>query len=308
MASSSPTPSPTTAQVRPKPGLLLVHPRLHDPTPSNATTFLRWTKLHFRDLLDMPDTGSGHVTQDLRFVAPEGDEAYTHNKEEEGEGKEMLPKYLYTCLVNDIACLKGEAYAAVSRQLNLEKTRALGEGEVGVGFQEEQGKEKMVFDIVDAKFAVYEEVGGGGGGGGEMSFQRLPPHLTSRMGAAPKSVLIAVYGDVSLEVGVDRDTVPQILHDSLLARFKAVVPPTLTPYSSLYKWAGVEAQPDNHPLIGKDGRGEWMVLLLLVDETGETLVRGHAVMLVEGWVEEERGKMGVGGIEFGVWEGEVFMG
>lgn len=253
----------------------------------------------------MPDTGSGHVTQDLRFVAPEGDEAYTHNKEEEGEGKEMLPKYLYTCLVNDIACLKGEAYAAVSRQLNLEKTRALGEGEVEVGFQEEEeGEEKMVFDIVDAKFAVYEEVGGGG----EMSFQRLPPHLTSRMGAAPKSVLVAVYGDVSPGAGVDRNTVLQILHDSLLARFKAVVPPTLTPYSSLYKWAGVEAQPDSHPLIGKDGRGEWMVLLSLVDEKGETLVREHAVMLVKGWVEEERGRVGVGRIDFGLWEGEVFMG
>jgi len=262
-------------------------------------------------MLNIPDTGSGHVTQDLRFVAPEGDDGYTHthDKKEQGEdGKRAMPKYLYTCLMDDIAFLKTEAYMGVSRRLNLEKSRKLEEGEMGVGFlEEEEGEEKMVFDIVDAQFAVYEEVGGLGREG-EKPFQRLPKHLTSRMGAAPKSVLVTVYIDVPLGVGMDRDTVPQALHDSLLSRFKAVVPPALKPYLSLYRWAGVEAQPEAHPLIGKDGRGEWMVLLLLVDEEGETLVRGHAVMLVEGWVEQERGKAGVGGIEFGVWEGEVFMG
>ncbi|KAI4631633.1 uncharacterized protein J4E87_002339 [Alternaria ethzedia] len=123
-------------------GLLLVHPRLHDPTPANATTFLRWTKLHFRDMLNIPDTGSGRVTQDLRFVAPEGDDGYTHThdkKKEEGEGgKSAMPKYLYTCLMDDIAFLKTEPYMGVSRRLNLEKSRNLEEGEVGVGFLEEE--------------------------------------------------------------------------------------------------------------------------------------------------------------------------
>jgi hypothetical protein len=52
-----------------KPGLLLVHPRLHTPNAENAATFLRWTKLHFRDMLNLPDTGLGSVTRDLRFVA-----------------------------------------------------------------------------------------------------------------------------------------------------------------------------------------------------------------------------------------------
>jgi len=261
-------------------------------------------------MLNILDTGCGRVTQDLRFVAPEGDDGYGHDKKEAGEGgKGAMPKYFYTCLMDDIAFLKTEAYMGVSRRLNLEKSRNLEEGEVGVGFleEEEEGEEKMVFDIVDARFAVYEEVGGLGREG-EMPFQRLPKHLASRMGAAPKSVLVAVYIDVPLGVGAERDTVPRGLHDSLFARFKAVVPPALKPYSSLYKWAGVEAQPDSHPLIGKDRRGEWMVLLLLVDEEGETLVRGHAVMLVEGWVEQERGKVRDGRIEFGVWEGEVFMG
>jgi hypothetical protein len=164
MASPSPTP---------KPGLLLVHPRLHDPTPTNATTFLRWTRLHFRDLLDMPDTGSGHVTRDLRFVAPDSDDAYTHKKEEDGAGEEVMrPKYMYTCLVDNLAVLKGEAYNGVSRRLNLEKTRGLKNGEVGVEAQEEEGEEKMVFDIVDAKFAVYEEVESGSLG--SETFQNLP--------------------------------------------------------------------------------------------------------------------------------------
>ncbi|KAI4921273.1 hypothetical protein J4E85_008618 [Alternaria conjuncta] len=154
LPSRNPSPPP---QARPKPGLLLVHPRLHDPTPANATTFLRWTKLHFRDMLNIPDTGSGRVTQDLRFVAPEDDDGYTHDKKEEGEdGKSAMPKYLYTCLMDDIAFLKTEAYMGVSRRLNLEKSRTLEEGEVGVGFLEEkeEGEEKMVFDIVDAQFAV----------------------------------------------------------------------------------------------------------------------------------------------------------
>ncbi|KAI4674194.1 uncharacterized protein J4E84_010700 [Alternaria hordeiaustralica] len=113
-------------------------------------------------MLNIPDTGSGHVTQDLRFVAPEGDDGYTHTHDKKEEGKEtskgLMPKYLYTCLMDDIAFLKTEAYMGVSRRLNLEKSRTLEEGEVGVGFLEEEGEgeEKMVFDIVDAQFAVVE--------------------------------------------------------------------------------------------------------------------------------------------------------
>jgi hypothetical protein len=50
-----------------------------------------------------------------------------------------------------------------------------------------------------------------------------------------------------------------------------------------------------------------MILVLLVDEEGKTLVREHAVMLVNGWVEEEKGKLGAVGMEVGLWDGEVFM-
>jgi hypothetical protein len=205
--------------------------------------------------------------------------------------------------VSDIAFLKGDAYAGVSRKLNLEKTRELEKGEEAVGYPEKGKDDTMVFDIVDAKFAVYEEVGSSGT---ETPFQTLPSHLTSRDGAGPKSVLVAVH--VDLPSGTMDDTVPKTLQSSLFTLVKAAVPPALKPYSSLYRWSGVEAQPDHHPLISKDGRGEWMVLLLLVDEEGKTLIREHAVMLVQGWVNEERAKLGRGKIEFGVWEGEVLMG
>ncbi|KAG9188624.1 hypothetical protein G6011_07329 [Alternaria panax] len=284
-----------------RPGLLLVHPRLHDPVPSNAETFLRWTKLHFRDLLNVPDSGSGQVTHDLRFGAPDSDDNYTHS-EKEGS----LPKYMYTCVVSDVGFLKGDAYNDVSRKLNLEKTRELEKGEVAVGFQENGKGEAMVFDIVDAKFAVYEEVGSSGM---ETSYQELPTHLTTRGGMAPKSVMVAVHIDLPQNTtNTNIDTVPKALQSSLFTLVKAAVPPALKPYSSLYRWSGVEAQPDHHPLISKDGRGEWMLLLLLVDEEGKTLIREHAVMLVQGWVNEERGKLGGGEIEFGVWEGEILMG
>ncbi|CAG5172887.1 uncharacterized protein ALTATR162_LOCUS7540 [Alternaria atra] len=286
-----------------KPGLLLVNPRLRDPNPDNADTFLRWTKLHARDLLNVPDSGSGHVTHGLRFCAPDSDDRYSHAEEDE-----TMPKYLYTFPVSDITFLKGEAYNGVSRKLNLEKTRELESGEEAVGFPEQGKDEAMVFDIVDAKFAVYEEVESAWLGS-EDSFQKLPTHLTSRGGTGPKSVLVVVHVDLpQAHTTTGVEIVPEALRSSLLNLVKAAVPPALKPYSSLYRWSGVEAQPDHHPLISKDGRGNWMVLLLLVDEEGKTLIREHAAMLVQGWVQEERGKLGGGKIDFGVWDGEVLMG
>ncbi|KAL1795084.1 hypothetical protein ACET3X_006900 [Alternaria dauci] len=297
----SATSAPSLSQHN-KRGLLLVHPRLHDPTPSNAGTFFRWTKLHFRDLLDVPDSGSGQATYALRFCAPDSDDKYTHN-EKEGP----LPKYMYTCVVSDIGYLKTDAYNEVSRKLNLEKTRDLEKGEEGVGFQDDAEGEAMVFNIADAKFAVYEEIGSPATTT-ETSFQALPTHLTTRGGVAPKSVLVAVHVDLPQgTTAMDVDAVPKALQSSLFNLIKTAVPPALKPYSSLYRWSGEDAQPDYHPLISKDGRGEWMVLVLLVDEEGKTLIREHAVMLVQGWVNEERGKLDGGKIEYGVWEGEVFM-
>ncbi|KAH7399468.1 hypothetical protein BKA66DRAFT_165275 [Pyrenochaeta sp. MPI-SDFR-AT-0127] len=136
-----------------KPGLLLVGPRLHDPTPENAATFLRWTNLHLRDLLNIPeDPQLGRLTRSFRFTAPENDSKYSHD-----ESKGYTP-YFYTSIVDDIGVLQGQAYYDVSRSLDLEKTRELAEGEEAVGY----GKEgAMVWNVVSAKFAVFTEVESG---------------------------------------------------------------------------------------------------------------------------------------------------
>jgi hypothetical protein len=75
------------------PGILVVHPHLHDPTPENAATFLRWTKLHYRDLLNLPaaEEDGGHVLRAMRFSALDGNEKYTHKTGTES-------KYFYIIL------------------------------------------------------------------------------------------------------------------------------------------------------------------------------------------------------------------
>lgn len=69
-----------------RPGVLVVNPTLHDPTPENAAIFLRWTKLHFRDLLNHLQTDEdGSVTRTLRFTAADSKDKdkYGHTKEKE---------------------------------------------------------------------------------------------------------------------------------------------------------------------------------------------------------------------------------
>lgn len=54
-----------------RPGVMICTPSLHDTTPENAETFLRWTKLHNRELLDLPATDDGgNITRCLRFARP----------------------------------------------------------------------------------------------------------------------------------------------------------------------------------------------------------------------------------------------
>lgn len=48
----------STATTPRRPGIMLVGPRLKEPSDESAATFLRWTKLHFRDMLNMPDDPS----------------------------------------------------------------------------------------------------------------------------------------------------------------------------------------------------------------------------------------------------------
>ena len=128
---------------------MLVDPRLHDPTPENAEIFFRWTRLHNPDMLGLKDTGHGTVTKCFRFTAPATDPKYSHL-----DSASQQP-YLYTCNASDIAVFNSQPYYDISRKLDLENTRQLREGEVPVG------KEGMVWDVVNAKFALFELVPSG---------------------------------------------------------------------------------------------------------------------------------------------------
>jgi hypothetical protein len=130
------------------PGILVVHPRLHDPSPSNAATFLRWTKLHYRDLLSLPAAAEdgGHVLRAMRFTSLDGNDKYGHAAPTES-------KYFYLVLATSISAFLTPEYYAMSRRLDLENTRKLADGEEPVGC-----KEGMVFDICNAKFSVYQDL------------------------------------------------------------------------------------------------------------------------------------------------------
>ncbi|EUC48797.1 hypothetical protein COCMIDRAFT_42689, partial [Bipolaris oryzae ATCC 44560] len=146
------------ASVDQKPGMLLVHPRLLHDGEYFENCFGRWTQLHFRDMLNMSSDkpSDGKVTSCLRFVRSKEGKGYGHNPEEDTK-----PIYVYACLVDNLDVLKSKAYDDVSRVLNLETTRELGKDETPVGCHgrlETGGKEPTVFDIVSAKFAVYEEI------------------------------------------------------------------------------------------------------------------------------------------------------
>ena len=215
--------------------------------------------------------------------------------------------------------------------------RALGDGEEPVLSSREEkekwggGKEKMVHHLVDARFAIYEEIDVGGDGtfalsnslprcgrdadafffdgiglavekdNGVGSYQTLPLHLTSSTGTAPLSALIAF----SLpQTPLSTLQAAQNLQSSFTTLFSSRAPPALKLYSSLYHHAGAEAQPGNHPVIGEDaiGGGEWLVLVLVVDGEGGILQVEHVRIMVGGFV-----KVQDMGVKWGVWKGEVFM-
>jgi hypothetical protein len=125
---------------KPKTGVMIVHPRAKAPVPENLETFRKWSRIHFRDLLQARD-----ITHATRFVAPPEDDKFSHTD------NSKLGPLLYTWGLDDISVIQGNDYFAPPRQLDLENTRKLVDGEEPV---ERQGS---VFDVVDAGFAVYEE-------------------------------------------------------------------------------------------------------------------------------------------------------
>lgn len=141
---------------KPKSGIMLVHPRLKDPSAEMASTFKKWARLHFRDLINVPHE-AGPIHRITRFVAPtEPSSKYSH-----GDNDKLGP-YLITIHMDDISMVHGKGYLEdVTRRLDVENTRALGKDEEKV-FEPGVGEGRIVFEIVDAGFAIYEEVGNQG--------------------------------------------------------------------------------------------------------------------------------------------------
>lgn len=296
-----------------KPGMLLVHPRLLHGSGDSSPYFWRWTKLHFRDMINMSagQHSNGKVTSCLRFARSDEGNGYGHNPE--GDTK---PMFVYACLVDNLDVLKSKAYDDVSRALNLETTRKLGEDECPVGYSEgleQEGKEPMVFDIVDAKFAVYEEIPTGGG----PTFQNLPPDLLSPLGTMPATLstyLIAVNVGLPASAGDDMKKISEML----LGRLRKLLPAYIKTYSSLYCWKGKEAQPKDHPFTNAEKNAGWMFMICVSGAIGpisnviEWLpkdVFDRAVSSLGYGVDVQVGEMVGQDVPrgYGIWEGNIFM-
>jgi hypothetical protein len=146
---------------------------------------------------------------------------------------------------------------------------------------------KMVWDVCDAKFAIYEETQSDDVG--IKSYQELP-------GIDGRKQLITI-GLPGSEAKVRK------LHANLAERFRNSLRNTATLFSSLYAHGGEEAHPDMHPKIDTDkiGGGEWLVLVLIVEEDVKSTTDGHMEKLVAEWVKE----IGTAEMKYGVWYGEV---
>jgi len=174
---SSPT---TTTPV--ESGILVAFPHYHtpNPTPTETLHFLRWTKLHFRDLLNIshaaasalsPAPETAKVIRECRFNAVTSSSEAGPNKAEEGKEKKPQP-HLYTTHVTDLRIFQSSAYTDdVSRRLDLENTRTLEDGEEAVGEGVKEGA--SVFDLVGADFGVFREVEVDG----TFSFILILPHF-----------------------------------------------------------------------------------------------------------------------------------
>ncbi|EMD66908.1 hypothetical protein GGP41_005454 [Bipolaris sorokiniana] len=296
-----------------KPGMLLVHPRLLHESGDFSPYFWRWTKLHFRDMLNMSSDkdSDGKVTSCLRFARSDEGNGYGHNPE-----VDTKPMFVYACLVDNLDILKSKAYDDVSRVLNLETTRELGEDEYPVGYSgrlEQEGKEATVFDIVSAKFAVYEDIPTGGGA----TFQNLPPDLLSPSGTMPDTLstyLIAVNVGLPVTAGDDM----RKISDMLLGRLRKLLPNFIKTYSSLYRWKGREAQPKDHPFTDAEKNAGWMFMICVSGPIGPFSditewipkdVFDRAVGSLGYGVDVQVGEMVGKDVprSYGIWEGNIFM-
>jgi hypothetical protein len=168
----------------------------------------------------------------------------------------------------------------MTRRLDVENTRELGEGEEPVGCE----KGGMVWDVVSARFSVYAEIDGGGEHGLAM--------YQDATGNA-RNCLVAISTP-------DRGKAEEVCAE-VLTLFGKQAPRDLKVFASVYQDAGKDAQPHEHPKIERDavGGGEWLVLMLVV---GERLDVEHVEGMMEGWVQG-----GMEEVKLGIWGGELDM-
>lgn len=298
--SMSSPPPPATSNSRP--GIMLVRPSLHSKTVGNAITFRRWTALHFRDLLNCPPSkpGAEGITRALRYTNDSGD-------------------LLYTIHADDIGVWNTQPYYEISRRLDLENTRALGPHEVkvlekGCGFE----KEAMVWDIVDARFGIFEEYRGRGVEGNEgrsyqhVSLEALGKGEDERVSGEAGCALITLTYTAAMDGGSEEEELPS----QMKALWDVVFEILYDLYgiegfmcSGFYRERG-DGQPDLHPRIGEgeDGSGEW-VGCVFVEGCVDQAARERFREGVEGGIErlkEEEGEKGWD-VKVGVWRGDLFV-
>lgn len=250
------------------PGIMLVRTRIITPRSFTRDQYHAWTRLHFKDLLDMSSSSSCTLT--TRFTATEPVPL----------GDQWNWPYFNTIHLPDIGILQGKEYSEVSRALDLENTRALVDGESPVG------KPGLIFNVVDAAFAVYEEE--------PMekdpdikSYQNLPVPSNSNKAVYPNYATSAFVNSVLL-------CIPNPA--SPVALLKQLSGPTCQIYADLYCKSPAKAHPPHHPVI--QDQPEHLLFVLVVpkgvDEEG-----------IEAWKKEVKSAELEGA---GVWDVETVMG
>lgn len=287
-----------------------MRPTLHSKSEEHKATFRRWTALHFRDLLNCPppspSSGLGGITRALRYTNDAGD-------------------LLYTIHADDIGVWKTRPYYEISRRLDLENTRALGPSEVkvlerGCGFEEGA----MVWDVVDARFGIFEEYKGRGVERTEgeiyqrVSMEALGRNSEERVGGAPGCALLTLTYASATDGGGDGEELPvqmKVLWDVVFEILYELYGIAGFMYSGLYRERG-DAQPDLHPLIGdgEDGRGSWVGCFFVegvVDEEARRRFREGVEAGIKRLKENEGEGEGEGkkgwDVKVGVWRGDLFV-
>lgn len=247
---------------------MLVRSRITTPRNFTRDQYHAWTRLHFKDLLDMSSSCSCTLT--TRFTATEPVPL----------GDQWNWPYFNTIHLPDVGSLQGKEYLEVSRALDLENTRALVEGESAVG------KPGLIFEVVDATFAVYEEEPVEKGPDVK-SYQDLP---------VPSNSNKAIYPNYATSAFVDSVLFCIQNPASSATILKQLSGPTRQIYADLYRKSPAEAHPPHHPVI--QDQPERLLFVLVVPKG----VEGEGV---GAWKKEVKSAELE---EAGIWDVETVMG